>query len=137
MRTIAIVQIKTPAPAKYKGAFRFFARRSAAINGETMLNKRPQKLASPAAVPLIGAGNASGVHPYSTALNMLWKKYSIAFNPMFDASVFTVAKRKSEMPMSAELPTMAHFRPTRGTAYISAPSMTPGTPQMYMMMKFL
>ena len=53
-----------------------FSSKSAAINGETILKSRPQKLASPAAVPLIGAGNASGVHPYRTALNIDWKKYS-------------------------------------------------------------
>lgn len=29
---------------------------------------------TPDAVPRMGAGNASGVHPYRTALNMLWKK---------------------------------------------------------------
>ena len=55
-----------------------FSSKSAAINGETILKSRPQKLASPAAVPLIGAGNASGVHPYRTALNIDWKKYSYA-----------------------------------------------------------
>ena len=102
--------------------------RSAAINGETILKSRPQKLASPAAVPLIGAGNASGVHPYRTALNIDWKKYSyahdkvnfifqarelgkslrtIAFNPIFEASVSTVAKRNSDIPIKAEDPTIA------------------------------
>ena len=55
-----------------------FSSKSAAINGETILKSRPQKLASPAAVPRIGAGNASGVHPYRTALNIDWKKYSYA-----------------------------------------------------------
>ena len=55
-----------------------FTSKSAAINGETILKSRPQKLASPAAVPRIGAGNTSGVHPYRTALNIDWKKYSYA-----------------------------------------------------------
>ena len=133
-----------------------FSSKSAAINGETILKSRPQKLASPAAVPLIGAGNASGVHPYRTALNIDWKKYSyaddnvniisssespvhcidpkaqgcllticcalacntlkekyskllrtIAFSPIFEASVLTVAKRNSDMPIKAEDPTIA------------------------------
>ena len=32
---------------------------------------------------------------------------TIAFNPIFEASVLTVAKRKSDMPIRAEDPTMA------------------------------
>ena len=67
---------------------------------------------------------------------MLWKKYSIAFNPTLDASVLTVAKRKREVPIKAEDPTMAHLRPTKGVPYIRAPKRTPGMPQTYMMMKF-
>jgi hypothetical protein len=37
-----------------------------------MLVSRPQKLASPHADPRIADGNASGVQPYSTALNADW-----------------------------------------------------------------
>ena len=33
---------------------------------------------------------------------------TIAFSPMFEASVFTVAKRKSDMPIRAEDPTIAY-----------------------------
>ena len=75
-----MVETKTPAPARYSGALRLLAIKSAAIKGETILKSRPQKLASPAAVPLIGAGNASGVHPYKTALNIDWKKYSYTYH---------------------------------------------------------
>jgi hypothetical protein len=39
-----------------------------------MPKRRPQKDASPDPVPRTGAGKTSGVHPYSTALNMDWKK---------------------------------------------------------------
>ena len=60
----------------------------------------------------------------------LWKKYSIMFNPIFEASVLTVVYMKNEIAIRAEEPTMAHFRPTRGTPYIQAPRSTPGMPQM-------
>ena len=123
------MQTKTPPPAKYSGALYGGFSRFWAMMGDIMAKRRPKKLAMPHAVPLMGAGNASGVQPYRTALNMLWKKYSIAFRPIFDASVLTVAKRKSEMPIKADENTMAHFRPTRGTPYMSAPMMTPGIPQ--------
>lgn len=69
----------------------------------------------PHAVPLIGAGKASGVHPYSTALNMLWKKYSITLKPMLLAAEFTELNKKMEIPIMAELITMVHLRPTAGT----------------------
>jgi hypothetical protein len=80
-----------------------------------MPNSLPQKLAIPHAVPLIGAGKASGVHPYSTALNMDWKKYSMTLNPMFDAALLTLLNRKMDMPIMAEDTTMVHLRPTDGT----------------------
>ena len=130
IRRMAIVQTNTPAPAKYNGAFKLTANRCAPINGDTIPKSRPQKLATPAAVPRIGAGKASGVHPYSTALNMLWKKYSNAFNAVLDASVLTAAKRNKETPMRAEDTTIAHFRPIKGTPYMEAPRRTPGTPHM-------
>lgn len=37
----------------------------------------------------------------------LQQLHTIAFNPMFEASVLTVAKRKSDMPIRAEDPTIA------------------------------
>jgi hypothetical protein len=86
-----------------------------AISGLTIPNKRPQKLAIPHAVPLIGAGNASGVHPYSTALNIDWKKYSMTLKPIFDAALLTLLNRKMEMPIIALEMTMVHLRPTDGT----------------------
>jgi hypothetical protein len=86
-----------------------------AISGLTIPNKRPQKLAIPHAVPLIGAGNASGVHPYSTALNIDWKKYSMTLKPIFDAALLTLLNRKMEMPIMALEMTMVHLRPTDGT----------------------
>lgn len=63
IKTIAAVLTKTPAPAKNRGAFRLVDSKRAPIKGETMAKRRPQKLATPAAVPRIDAGNASGVHP--------------------------------------------------------------------------
>lgn len=52
------------------------------------------------------------------------------FRPMFEACVLTVENTKNETPMRAEETTIAHFLPTRGTPYMSAPAKTPGTPQM-------
>ena len=52
------------------------------------------------------------------------------FKPIFEASVLTVVYTKKETAIRAEEPTMAYFRPTRGTPYISAPRRTPGIPQM-------
>ena len=142
------MQTNTPPPARYKGPLTSLASRCVPIRGETMLNNLPQKLATPQAVPRIGAGYASGVQPYrilqpgqpllnlpsgkrmSYALNMLWKKYSIILMPTLDASVLMVAKMNSEMPISAEEMIMPHCRPTSGTPYMRAPSITPGTPQM-------
>jgi hypothetical protein len=49
-----------------------------AMSGLIIPNSLPQKLAIPQAVPRMGAGNASGVHPYKTALNIDWKKYGHA-----------------------------------------------------------
>ena len=128
IKIIATVLTRTPAPARNRGALRLIDNICAPIRGAMMAKRRPQKLATPAAVPRIDAGNASGVHPYKTALNMLWKKYSIAFNPTLDASVLTVANRKRDVPIRAEEPTIAHLRPTRGAPYMNAPSKTPGMP---------
>jgi hypothetical protein len=85
-----------------------------AISGLTIPNNLPQKLAIPQAVPLIGAGKASGVQPYRTALNMLWKKYSMTLNPMFEAALLTELKRKMEMLIISDEKTMVYLRPTRG-----------------------
>jgi hypothetical protein len=93
-----------------------------------MPNNLPQKLAKPHAVPLIGAGNASGVQPYSTALNIDWKKYSMTLSPMLLAALLTVLKTKMEMPMSAEEITMVYLRPKRGVRYMIVPSKTPRMP---------
>lgn len=68
---MAMVLTNTPAPAKNSGAFKLIDSKCAPINGEMIAKRRPQELAMPAAVPRIDAGNASGVHPYNTALNML------------------------------------------------------------------
>lgn len=84
-----------------------------AISGLTIPKSLPQKLAIPHAVPRMGAGKASGVHPYSTELNMDWKKYSMMLKPMLDAAELTLLKRKMEMPMRAEETTIVHLRPTR------------------------
>lgn len=130
IKIIANELTKTPAPARNRGASRLSGNRWAPINGETMAKRRPQELAIPAAVPRIDDGKASGVHPYRTALNILWKKYSTEFSPTFDASVLTVAKRNNDIPMRAEDPTIAHLRPTTGTPYMHAPSKTPGIPHM-------
>ena len=89
------------------------AYRCCAISGLTMPKSLPQKLAIPHAVPRIGAGKASGVHPYSTELNMDWKKYSMTLKPMLDAAELTLLKRKIEIPIRAEEITMVHLRPTR------------------------
>ena len=63
IKAIATVLTNTPAPARNSGAFRLTDSKCAPIKGETMAKRRPQKLAMPAAVPRIDAGNASGVHP--------------------------------------------------------------------------
>lgn len=114
--------------------------------GAMMPNKRPQKLATPHAVPLIGAANASGVQPYRTALNMDWKKlrrvsralwlpherpvtyYSIMLSPMLDACVLTAEKTKMLTPIKAAEMIIVNWRPRRGTRYIIAPSTTPTMP---------
>lgn len=124
------MQTNTPAPARYRGPLALDASRCAPINGDTMLNSRPQKLATPHAVPRIGAGYASGVQPYSTELNIDWKKYSMILRPMLDASVLMEENRKSDAPIKADEPTIAHFLPTKGTPYMRAPNNTPGMPQM-------
>jgi hypothetical protein len=49
-------------------------RRLCAVRGAIIPKRRPQKDASPEPVPRTGAGKTSGVQPYSTALNMDWKK---------------------------------------------------------------
>ena len=113
-----MVATKPAAPAIYKTPLRLIASTCAAMMGDTMPKIRPQKLASPHAVPRIGAGKTSGVHPYRIALNMLWKKYSMRFNPMFDASVLTAANRKRETPIRADEITIPHLRPISGTAYL-------------------
>jgi len=56
---MASVQTKTPEPAKYKGPFKLFSSKFAAIWGLKMEKSLPQKLAIPLAVPLIDVGNAS------------------------------------------------------------------------------
>lgn len=70
------VQANIPAPARYSTPSSLVSSTRAATSGEIILNTLPQKLAIPLAVPLIGAGKLSGVHPYSTALKALWKKYT-------------------------------------------------------------
>lgn len=112
--TIANEQTNTPAPAKYSGPFRLLSNKCPAISGLKILNSLPQKLATPLAVPLTLAGNASGVHPYSTALNMLWKKYSMVLRPMLEACVLTAAKRNRERDIRREESSMAYLRPTWG-----------------------
>lgn len=74
----------------------------------------PPKARDSHAVPLIGAGNTSGVQPYGTALNMDWKKYSMRLSPTLLAAVLIVLKMKMEMAMSAEERTMVYLRPTCG-----------------------
>ena len=83
------------------------------MSGLTIPNSLPQKLAIPHAVPLMGAGKASGVQPYKTELNIDWKKYSITLKPMFEAAELTLLKRKMEIPINAEETTIVHLRPTR------------------------
>lgn len=63
----------------------------------------------------MGAGNASGVHPYSTALNILWKKYSIALSAMLDAAVLMVLKAKMESDMRSADSIMVCLRLRDGT----------------------
>jgi hypothetical protein len=88
----------------------------------------------PQAVPRTGAGNASGVQPYKTALNMDWKKYSMAKSPSFLALVSTVEKRRIDVPIKAADNTMVHFRPKAGIRYIMAPKSTPTIPGAYVYM---
>lgn len=127
---MAIVQMKTAPPARYRTPFPPGSAAStfAARMGDTIPKRRPQKLASPDAVPRTGAGKTSGVHPYSIALNMLWKKYSIILKPMFDAFELTVAKRKSDVAMRADEMTIPILLPIAGTAYMTVPSRTPTVP---------
>lgn len=136
-RAVVTTQPSVTPPAKYSTAFTFPSPPTlspynrCAINGLTIPNSRPQKLATPHAVPRTGAGNASGVHPYSTALNMLWKKYSKVNNPRFLATVSTVAKRMMLMPISAAERVMVHLRPMEGMRYMVAPRRTPRMPGAY------
>jgi len=90
-------------------AYKWFA-----MIGLTIPKSLPQKLAMPQAVPRIGAGNASGVQPYSTALNMDWKKYSMTLKPMLEAAELTALNRKMLTPIKADEMTMVHLRPTLG-----------------------
>lgn len=68
---IAIVQTHTLPPAKYNTPSRLFARTCEPAMGAMIEKERPQKLANPHADPLTEAGNASGVQPYKTTLNIL------------------------------------------------------------------
>lgn len=133
---VLITQPKVTPPAKYNTLFMSPPPASPevrpykcwAIRGLTMPNSRPQNPASPQAVPRIGAGNASGVQPYRTALNMDWKKYSIVNRPSFLARVSTTERRKMDAPIRPDDITMVHLRPMEGTRYIQAPSNTPTMP---------
>lgn len=68
------VLTKTPPPAIYSTPLVPWTSTWAAAIGAMMEKILPQKLAMPQAVPLTGAGKASGVQPYSIPLNMDWKK---------------------------------------------------------------
>lgn len=131
-----ITQPKVTPPAKYRTELMSLspeappAYKCCAISGLMIPNNRPQKLAMPHAVPLIGAGKASGVHPYKTALNMDWKKYSIMLKPMLEAAELTLLKRKMDAAISADEATMVHLRPIRGARYERVPRSTPKTPGM-------
>lgn len=52
----------------------------------------------------------------------------MVFNPMFEACVFTLAKRKREMDIRREEISIAYLRPTRGTRISAAPRETPRRP---------
>lgn len=74
-RAVVITPPKLTPPARYSTLLMFVPPsppeyKCWAISGLTIPNSLPQKLAIPHAVPRIGAGNASGVQPYRTALNM-------------------------------------------------------------------
>jgi hypothetical protein len=98
------------------------------MSGLIIPNSLPQKLAIPQAVPRMGAGNASGVHPYKTALNIDWKKYSIALRPMLLAVELTALNTKMDMPIIAAETTIVHLRPNCGVRQSRAPKRTPTTP---------
>jgi hypothetical protein len=123
--------MNTPPPARYNFPY---VLTFAAISGATIDVSRPQLLANPAAEPRTLDGNASGVHPYKIALKADWKKYSMAFSPTEPVKVVTVAYRKSEVAIIAEVKTMAHFRPNLGTSTRAAPRRTPGMPAIAMTM---
>lgn len=115
---VVTTQPNVTPPARYKTLLISLpapppAYKCCAIRGLMMPKSLPQKLAIPHAVPRMGAGNASGVHPYSTALNIDWKKYDMMLKPILDAAELTLLKRKIDIPMSAEDTTMVHLRPTR------------------------
>ena len=64
---IAIVDTKTPLPARYITALLPFVllNSCAAISEPVIPNTLPKNVAEPVAVPRTAAGNASGVHPKS------------------------------------------------------------------------
>lgn len=122
-------------PAKYKIFFTAgsLLRPSAgkmelAMIGVMMENNRPQKLAIPLAVPRTDVGKTSGVQPYNTALNMLWKKYSIALSPILEACPFARLNRIMETPISADEKIIVSLRPIVGNLVIRAARATATIP---------
>lgn len=96
--------------------------------GVMIEKSRPQKLAMPLAVPRTEVGKTSGVQPYKTALNILWKKYSIVFSPMLEACPFARLKRMIETPISADDTIMVSLRPIHGNFVIRAARATATIP---------
>lgn len=113
----------------------FISNNLEAIKGLKMENNLPQQLAIPLAVPLTSAGNASGVQPYKTELNMDWKKYSMTLRPTLAGWVSIAAKRKNDVAIKRDEKIMAHRLPTRGTLTMRAPRLTATIPGIYMMIK--
>ena len=64
------VHKNTPPPARYNTPVVPF--KCAATSGAMIDDSLPQNDARPHADPRTGAGNASGVQPYKTALNVDW-----------------------------------------------------------------
>jgi hypothetical protein len=56
------------------------------------------------------------------------QKYSTALSATDCSNVVAPAYAKNDAAMAAELSTIAHFRPNRGTSTSAAPPSTPGTP---------
>ena len=101
------------------------------MSGDTIPNSLPQNPAMPHAVPRIGAGNASGVHPYSTALNsgleeVLHGEHALVLRTRVDHG-----EQEDGRPHERRRHHERQLPPDHGHVVHARPSSTPTTPGAY------